>query len=386
MQNRTNVLVVDDEIDVLEGLEQHLRRRYRITKATSGAQGLDELKKGPPFAVVMSDMRMPKMDGATFLAKAKQLAPDSVRMLLTGHTEIDAAISAVNDGQIFRFLTKPCPPTALMGAFGHAVRQHKLICAERELLEQTLLGSVQALADVLSLTNPALFGRASRIKRQVSQIADAIALKDRWQVEVAAILSQLGHVTLPPEIADKVYYGQALNAKEKKMVDGSPAVTKRLIEKIPRLEPVLEILDAQETPFDRKRRTPSPPAGARILKIASDFDVLETQGCAPQLALDTMRSRDGLYDPELLQALSQALGLASDQVQSVCELPLSALKPGMVLAEDIKTTAGTLFVSRGYEVTDRFIERTKNFNKGFIVEPVRVIISASTTSDPNSGN
>ena len=121
---RTRVLCVDDEPHVLEGLSLHLRRRYDVDTATSGGAGLDILKADATIAVVLSDMRMPGMDGASFLARAKEVAPDAVRLLLTGQADLDSAIAAVNEGQIFRFLTKPCPPPTLLGAVAAATEQH----------------------------------------------------------------------------------------------------------------------------------------------------------------------------------------------------------------------------------------------------------------------
>ena len=382
MLTRPKVLCVDDEIDVLDGLEQHLRRRYRVTKAVGGEQGLRALREEGPYAVVLSDMRMPKMNGAAFLASARTSAPDSVRMLLTGQTDIESAISAVNEGQIFRFLTKPCRPAALLTAFDQAVRQHRLVCAERELLEETLHGSINALADVLAMTNPMLFGRAARLKRHVVAMAEQIQLEDRWPVEVAAMLCLLGHATLPPEVIEKTYYGRGLNQKEATMVLGAPAATRRLVEQIPRLEPVLEILDQQGKAFAPQGKASVPCVGARLLTVAIDFDTLETSGTSPQLALDTMCGRTGLYDPDLLDAMRRSLGAEASESRVIRELPVTALRPGMVLAEDIKTRTGSVFVARGYEVTERFVERTQNFGPGFILEPVRVILpSNSAPSD-----
>src|SRR5262245_27108832 len=103
-KTRPKILCVDDEPNVLEGLSMHLRRGHEVLTATSGRAGLDLLRDNPSIAVVISDMRMPQMDGATFLATARHIAPNAVRMLLTGQTEMESAISAVNDGQIFRFL------------------------------------------------------------------------------------------------------------------------------------------------------------------------------------------------------------------------------------------------------------------------------------------
>src|SRR6185369_5004198 len=199
---RARVLCVDDEANVLAGLSVHLHRRYDVVTATSGAAGLASLAGDPAISIVVSDMRMPGMSGAEFLAEARRLRPDAVRLLLTGHLDLDVAIAAVNDGQVFRFLTKPCPPPTLLAALAAAAEQHRLVTAERVLLEQTLRGAVQTLVDVLSITNPAAFGRATRIKQHASEIAAQLGMEERWQLEVAALLSQLGCITLPADTAE----------------------------------------------------------------------------------------------------------------------------------------------------------------------------------------
>ncbi|MBV9949331.1 MAG: response regulator, partial [Myxococcales bacterium] len=116
MATKPRVLCVDDEPNVLEGLALSLRRGHDVVTAGGGEAGLEILGRDPTIAAVVSDMRMPGMDGATFLGKARALAPDATRVLLTGQTELDAAITAINEGRIFRFLTKPCPPAVLVPA------------------------------------------------------------------------------------------------------------------------------------------------------------------------------------------------------------------------------------------------------------------------------
>ena len=116
------ILCVDDEPAVLEGMRDNLRRTFRVTTAGSGAEGL-ELLTEQQFAVVLSDMRMPEMDGAQFLTRARQIAPDTTRMLLTGYADIESAISAVNDGQVFRFLTKPCSQDRLVSSLAAGAGQ-----------------------------------------------------------------------------------------------------------------------------------------------------------------------------------------------------------------------------------------------------------------------
>src|SRR4051812_28893332 len=157
---RPRVICVDDEPHVSSGLALHLRRKYEVELATSGQAGLELLARKPEAAVVISDMRMPGMNGAEFLSRASQAHPNTTRILLTGYAELDAAVRAINEGHIFRFLVKPCPPPELLRTVEAAAEHHRLLLAEQVLLEQTLHGSVKMLSEVLAITNPVAFGRA----------------------------------------------------------------------------------------------------------------------------------------------------------------------------------------------------------------------------------
>ena len=167
-----HLLCVDDEPQVLEGMRDILRRSFRVRVAQSGPEGLELLRQhADGFAVVISDMRMPGMSGAAFLRDAKRVAPLAIRILLTGYADTDAAIRAVNDGQIFRFLTKPCDRDELLRACTGALLQHRVLAAERVVLEQSLHGCVEALTGVLALSSPAAFGRGSRIRSSIGRFA-----------------------------------------------------------------------------------------------------------------------------------------------------------------------------------------------------------------------
>ena len=208
------------------------------------------LSKGDPFAVIVSDLRMPGMDGVTLLGQAREIAPDTVRILFTGTGDLDHAVAAINKGSIFRFLTKPCA-TALMALnLNAAVEQYRLITAERVLLEHTLHGSIKALLDVLAAASPIAFGRASLICDSVGRLAGTLGVQGRWRVEVAALLSQIGSVILPAATLERVYQGHPLSDPERAMVERMPGVVTQILGNIPRLEPVLEILRCQEKCFD----------------------------------------------------------------------------------------------------------------------------------------
>ena len=135
----SKVLFVDDEIPVLEGYRRILHREFDVCGANSGEDGLAALRTTGPFAVVISDMRMPGMSGAEFLAKVRERAPDTVRMLLTGYSDLDAAIDAVNKGNIFRYLTKPCEKKALVDAIRGGMAQYDASRENKELIKKAQL-------------------------------------------------------------------------------------------------------------------------------------------------------------------------------------------------------------------------------------------------------
>ncbi len=140
---RPRILCVDDEPSVLDGLRRTLRSVFIVETAIGGRLGLEILRAKGPFVVVTSDLRMPLMNGVEFLSRAREIAPDTVRVLLTGQGDMEAAIGAVNEGNIFRFLTKPCPTGTLVRSLMACAEQYRLLTAEKVLLEQTLRGSIK---------------------------------------------------------------------------------------------------------------------------------------------------------------------------------------------------------------------------------------------------
>ena len=382
MPAKPRVLCVDDEPHVLEGLALSLRRGFEVVSASGGEAALDVLRRDPAVATVVSDMRMPGMDGATLLSEAYRVAPDVTRMLLTGHADLGAAIAAINGGRVFRFLTKPCPPADLVRAVEAAVEQHRLVTAERVLLEQTLRGSIQMLMDILALAAPVAFGRAMRIRRYAQEMASRASPGDTWAIEMAAMFSQIGCIALPPGTLEKLDAGGGLTAEEQQALDRLPAFAEERIAALPRLDAVRAALKWQACRFDgvgsasNSPRGKDLPLGSRALRIAIDFDRLEVAGMSSPLALDTMRGRRGCYDPELLEAFATVMG-GRAQATEVVELPLRAVRIGMVFVEDVRTVAGTLLIARGHEVTPSLVERIRNFAPGSVREPVR-----ATTTRP----
>jgi len=369
------VLCVDDESRIVEGLVLHLRREYQVITALSGDEALKTLKQVGGAAVVISDMRMPGMDGATLLQHVMQFFPDATRILLTGEPGRDAAVSAVNKANIFRFLTKPCPPEMLKAAVEAGVIQHRLLNAERSILKETLNGCIKALVDVLAITNPVAFGRASRVKRVAMEFANKLDCKDFWQLEAACMLSQIGYVSLPTELVEKLYYGERLTPEEKILASGVPDMVNSLLENVPRLEPVIQILTALNWTDEQIMRLGDGTIGmgTRILGLVLEYDALVAQGHASNLAMQTLRGRVGRFGESLVEQFSIHVG-AGSSVDELRDMPLRVVQPGMIIMQDVRTHMGTLLVTRGFEVTSLFLERARNFGPDLLEESVKVLI------------
>jgi response regulator RpfG family c-di-GMP phosphodiesterase len=375
------ILCVDDEANILEAYKRGLRKQFPIETALGAEQALTTLHEHGPYAVIVSDMRMPGMDGIQLLSKVREHSPDTVRIMLTGFADLQTAVEAVNEGNIFRFLTKPCAPQILAKALTAGIEQHRLVKAEKELLGKTLRGAIKVLSDVLSLTNPTAFSHASRVRRLVRKLCQELSVEDGWQYEIAAMLSQIGCVTVPPDTLDRIYHGHLLRPEEVQMLEAHPRVGHDLVANIPRLEGVAEIIQYQQKRFDGSG-IPSDsvagqdiPLGARILKVALDYDELEWSGLADIDVLIELRGRPGWYDPEVLKVLQHAGG--PETPIEIREVQLGQLTPMMTLAEDVTTVDGTLVVAKGQEVTASLCQRLKNFaRRRSLTEPIRVLVGA----------
>lgn len=356
------VLFVDDDERALEGYKRILYRDFKIETAIGGAAGIKLLLEQGPFAVIISDMRMPEMDGAAFLAKAKLFAPDSVRMILTGYADISSAIDAVNNGAVFRFLTKPCDKAVLVNAIQAGFKQHHLITSEKALLEDTLRGAVKVLAEVFSLVNPLAFSRALRMQRYVQHMLSKRKTSDPWRYEIAALLSQLGCVSLDTELLDDVYMGRKISADEQARYDEHPKIARDLLINIPRMEEIAEIIGMQNLPPHRgnKNRTISDierDFGVEMLRIAAEYDRQVTQGIGSAAAIADMRDNKFTEDHLLLEALADFEPVRYES--SLIQCLVGNLKDGMIIKEDVRTNTGTLLVAKGQEVTRTVVMRLK---------------------------
>jgi response regulator RpfG family c-di-GMP phosphodiesterase len=386
------VLLVDDEPAILDGLRRQLRGTFDVSTAVGGEAALELMEGAEPFAAVLSDMRMPGMDGAAYLARVRELYPDTVRLLLTGQADMQSTIAAINEGQIYRFLTKPCPADGVVTALRDGVALHQQITAERDVLERTLRGAVQALLDALSMASPKGFSRALRVSQLVAELAEAAGVPLDWELEVSGMLAQVGAVTVPTSVLEKLDSGLLLTEEEQEMMDAVPGVTEQLVAGIPRLEGLAAAIGWQGLRYDGKGRRKDAPVGddiplaARFLRLAVDIDRMRSQ----RLPISAVRKRladdGGAYDPKILElwGQSQTVDAAEPEFMPVA-LEIEDLKTGMVLAEDVLNSQGVVLLGRGSSVTEALLLRLDNHAKhGDVSGPV--VVNVQVPSSANRSN
>lgn len=366
---KPKILLVDDEENVLQAYSRVLRGKFDLDTALGGEAALECMVDRGPYAVVVSDMRMPGMDGVAFLAWAMAQHPDTVRIMLTGNADQGTAMEAVNKGSIFRFLTKPCDSELLGQTLDLAVRQHQLITAEKSLLEDTLKGAIKMLVELLSCLDPISFGRAQAMAAQAEAIGKEMGMKNPWVLGIASILSQIGILTVPEGVATKIQAGTFLNSSERELANRIPEIGADLIKNIPRLEEVADSVlymnkNANGTgypPDDRKGD--DIPLGGRILKVVWDYERLLPKFGNPIAAVRDMETRTTWYDLDVLRAFGRCLERQGSEPPPPPnrQIGLHELRIGQVLVTGIETVEGLLVVPAGTIIGLVHLQKLRNF-------------------------
>lgn len=368
------VLLVDDDPNVLKAYERRLRKSFDIETALCSEEGVTAVNILGPFAVIVSDMTMPREDGADFLARMLEVCPDSVRIILTGNADQATAVKAVNRAHVFHFLNKPCPADELEAAIESGIEEYRRKCAERDLMSQTVQAIVSMLTHVLSLASPLAFGRASRLRLLARDIADAVEINDPWELEIAASLSQLGAVGMAPELLDKLATDDPLDDSEQVLVSQQYRVAAELIGEAPRLESLARCV-ALQTDGETACGSDSPLVrrNAALLKIAITFDhLVNDRGMSRADALCSLLSIGHNYDPVAVEAIQKVV--AKHDARRVIEVEIFELCAGMQLIEDVVTTNGIVLVAKGHEVSSSLSQRLTSYAKNHrICLPIPVL-------------
>ena len=367
------ILFVDDEQNVLSGIKRQLHRSFNVDTALGAGEGLLKVKENN-YAVIVTDMKMPGKDGVAFLKEVEQITPDTIRMMLTGNSEQQTAIDAVNEGRIFRFMNKPCDTQSLINNLNAGIRQYRLVTAEKELLEQTLTGSIAALIDILSLSSPMAFSQAERIKYYVSWCLRAMGIKDAWKYEIAAMLSHIGYITIPEETLQKTLTEEPLSDAEQEMFNRNSDAVCQMLERIPRMNEISAMIEMKDSVTAKDANENPVIFGAQLLRVCSQLDKLRIFGEDIESALKNLSIHPALYNSAIVKALA---GIQPPTMQKViCNIQVTHLRAGMMLADDIYTNDNIMVVRKGQVVSNLMKQRLENFHsRGVIPDRIRAYIA-----------
>jgi response regulator RpfG family c-di-GMP phosphodiesterase len=379
------ILLVDDDDLILQGYHRNLHRRFDLEVASQGPHAIQMLEDHGPFAVIVSDMRMPGMSGIELLEVAHQRWPSMIRVMLTGNADQKTAVDAVNHGQVFRFLTKPCPSEELALAIEASLRQYQLQEAERILLEKTLTGSLQVLTDLLSLLDPEAFGWAQITRERARRVALHMGYPKIWCLEVAALLAPIGKLTLPANLVTRARAGGVLSPQELQLLERIPETGARLLESIPRLEEVVEVIRYQGKRFNGGGFPQDGPAGeeipwgSRILMPLQHFTDIERTRKSLAVAMEELKLKAAWYDPRVLSAMEQCLlplpGRAA-ALDRVSPRPIRLLEAGMCLGADLKTQTGKTIIYAGTRLSPPHLMLIRDMGELLGLEDPAFVIEA----------
>lgn len=361
--DKSKILLVDDEVSILKAFKLNLGRTYDLRTAESGREALRLIEEDGPFEVIVSDFAMPGLNGAEFLEKVREQDKEVVTILLTGQANFDDLCEVVRRGEIFRLLGKPCPPDLLAKNLEHAIRQYRLVRSEKELLEQTLNGTLSVFNSLLAASRPMVASRANRVETLAKEITALLMLPGSWRLCIAAKFSYLGYLTLPDDAQEQVLAGKELDPDLRKIVDRLPAFVSDLLKEIPRMKRVCRIIELIDSdylpgiPEDREEREL-----ASVIRLARDYESMDRMGRSKSEIFTSLHGDESRYLPGSLDALAKSLELGGKFGESRL-YPLLELMPGMKLVTDLHFPDGNLLAPSGTPVSLPLIQKIKSLAK-----------------------
>lgn len=411
------LLLVDDEPNILSALKRLTRHEpWRIVTANSGQEALDLLVTETP-ALIVSDMRMPGMSGADLLAQARECRPDALRLLLTGHADVQSTIQAINDGAVYRYLTKPWDDVAMLTTLRDAMEMQRLrqetlrlealthaqnaelkaLNTELEArvtertsalqqavasLEQThdklkrsYLTTIKVFSNLIELREGKQAGHSRRVADLARRLAKQLGCSDLETNDIflAGLLHDIGKIGLPDTVTQKPF--SSLTPEERSIYVRHAAQAQTALMALEHLNAVGSLIRSHHERFDGlgypdNLEGETIPLGARILAVANDYEELQDGSLQParleaDAAAETIyRAAGKRYDPQVTDALHTVLS-AHKPVHDVIEQALRPhqLLPGMHLTQDLTSHDGVLLLARDHELDERIIAQILQFER-----------------------
>ncbi len=407
------LLFVDDEPGILSSLRRLFRPQgYRIYIAESGAAGLEILAK-ESIDLVISDMRMPEMDGATFLKEVRSRWPKVMRILLTGYADITSTVAAINHGEIYRYIAKPWDDNEIVTIVREALERMHLekenqrlsaltmaqndelktlnASLEQKIAERTaelrqalafveqshgelkksFLTSVQVFAGVIELRNGSagssqMSGHGRRVAEHARSVAQRMGLSDNevQNIMLAGLLHDIGKLGLPDELLGKPF--NTLTGEQRALVMKHPLIGQNILMGIDKFKEAAVLVRHHHECYDGSGYPDhlagiTIPQGSRILQVVNEYDSLQIgtlvqRPLKPAEAMTFLiENRGKRYDPVAVDAFAKLI--SETQKTGISEAPLRTmhLKPGMVLTRDQVHRDGYMLLARGSVLTSEII-------------------------------
>ncbi len=370
MSENSKVLLVDDEIHILQAAKRVLRKNVDVSIANGPKEALEKIQAEGPFAVVVSDQNMPGMDGIKLLGIIAKKAPSTTRIMLTGNNDQQTAMNAVNDGRIFRFITKPCDSAVLTKVIAEGIVQHQTMVAERELLEQTLSGSIKMLVDLIAVSKPLAHLRSTMMQRWSRKVLKVLNTKPSLEQGLSAMLCTLGYLTLPDALAERYFKGEALTPEERRSINEAVAQARDLVLNIPRMAGIADAIyycrkgfDGSGFPEDDVKGDDLPDAARVLCPLIDLAEAASSPDRSFEDCMDELEANRPRYDPRVLEAMRQCLGgdqtfqAGANSVKT--EVTVARLLAGDLLADDIRDPDGRLLLAAGSAISDVTIKRLR---------------------------
>lgn len=415
------ILCVDDEPNILASLQRLFRPAgYRVRVANSGAEGLQVLEQ-EAVDLVISDMRMPEMDGACFLSKVKERWPEVIRILLTGYADIASTIEAINKGQIYRYIAKPWDGTDMIPAVKQALERKQLereklrlevltrrqneelvgltadlkalntsleqkvkdrtaeleqvnsfLNLSNDKLKQNFLTSIKIFSNLIEMRENNVAGHSRRVADLGRRLALKLGLdgKAAQDVFVAGLLHDFGKIGFRDVMLSKSV--SQLNAEELGRYRTHPLRGEAALMPLEELRDVARIVRSHHERFDGQGFPDglsgvAIPIGARILSVVNDYDGLQIGVLAARrMEADEakaliQKSRRHRYDPQVADGFIEMLGGSDREERNEIAMSAADVKPGMVISRDLVSREGVLLLAADYVLDSNLVRQIQDF-------------------------
>lgn len=429
-QGCRRVLFVDDEEGVLKSLARLFRRTDLDVTTTASPDEVRRLVRDEEFAVVVSDQRMPEIEGTRLLEEVRDLRPETLRISLTGYADKEAAIEAINRGSVYRFLTKPWEDDELRAEIARAVEEYNVRAEVRRLTELTrrqnaelaglneglerrvaertaeveslhadlkasFNGSILVIASLAERHSPVVGSHSKRVAATTRKLAAELGLskEESYDAFVAALLHDVGKIGLPPEVANKPE--SALGPHQREKLRGHVVEGERLAAMVPNLKNAAKLVRHHHEKWNGggypdRLVGEAIPLGARLIAVANAYDrALNDRerfaAMTPESALaEVARRVESDFDPDVVAALGRTL-TDGDGDGAVLEIDLRDLKPGLKLADEVRTVRGVMLLPNGTVLTEDLIRRVTTFAAADpLGGPIRIARERSSGNGPAS--